>query len=97
MNPIPQPLRLAAMSRPVLWATQILLEAARGLWLERQRRRAMHAARRELERLDAQTLRDLALHECEAASVAAEFVGLAPASRRRIAPVPHGLRWPAPR
>ena len=86
-----------AMARPVLWATQILLEAAHGLWLERRRRRTMRAARRELERLDAQTLRDLALHECEAASVAAEYVGLAPTSRRRLAPVPHGLRRPARR
>ena len=56
-----------------------VVRAALDAWRERRR---VAATRRELERLDAATQRDLGLHRSEAASVAAEVHGVAVASRR---------------
>lgn len=81
-----------ALSRPVLCALQQLADHARQYRLEWRRRRALHAAKRQLERLDTRSLRDLGLHECEASSAAAEYVGLAERTRRGIAPRPVALR-----
>lgn len=81
-----------ALSRPALWALQHLVDHARRSLLAWRRRRALRAAQRELERLDARSLRDLGLHECEASSAAAEYVGLAETTRRGIAPRPAVLR-----
>ena len=92
MNTITQLSLAVVMSRPVLSAAQALLVQARYLRLEAQRRVELRRARRELQRLDAQTLRDLGLYECEASSAAAEHVGLTEPSRRRLAPMPRHLR-----
>ena len=81
-----------ALSRPVAWALKHVLDRARESSLASRRRRALRAAQREMERLDARSLRDLGLHECEASSAAAEFVGLAETTRRGIAPRPAALR-----
>lgn len=92
MNPISQFSLAVTMSRPLLFAAQALIAQWRGLWRDvlrqHERRRAMH----ELQRLDAQTWRDLGLHECEASSVAAEVAGLVEPTRRRLAPRPRHLR-----
>lgn len=47
-----------------------------------RRRRELARTLRDVERLDAATLRDLGLHRSEAGSVAAELHGFAEASRR---------------
>lgn len=92
MNAISQLSLAVAMSRPILTVAQAICWRARCHWLDAQRRVELRRARRELQRLDAQTLRDLGLYECEASSTAAEHVGLAEPSRRTIAPMPRRLR-----
>lgn len=92
MNPISQFSLAVTMSRPLWLAAQALREQLRSLWHDALRQHEQRRAMHELQRLDAQTWRDLGLHECEASSVAAEVVGLAEPTRRRLAPRPRHLR-----
>lgn len=92
MNPIPLISLEPAMSLQLRRAGQSLAQRLRRLALSHRRRAAARRVQRDLQRLDARTLHDLGLHECEASSVGAEFAGLTERQRNRLAPMPRHLR-----